>query len=175
MRRSGRVVHDGDILLTWTPDPILRGTTGTTRTHYYTAEFQAAAPLGTSGLETLADRRGLPLGTYRFRVVHPMYELTSDPFEVVPATLDAAVEMAGSDATVTLSFQNVDGYRLLDMSGAQSNQAVPIRDAALEVTITPGRMESLMTDANGQVTITGVAGQTVTIADEFGNNVTIHP
>lgn len=178
VRRSGRLVQDGEILLTWTPDPIFREA-GTPRTHYYTVEFQAATPLGTSGLESLTDRRGLPLGMYRFRVVHSGYELTSDPFEVVPATLDAAVEIVGSDATVTLSFENIDGYRLLDMSGVRSNQVVPIRNAALEVAITlapgPDRMESLATDENGRVTITNAVGATVTITDAFGNNVTITP
>ena len=135
------------------------------------SRLQAACgdPLQTAGI----------LGMYRFRVVHPGYELTSDPFEVVAATLDAAVEMSGSDATVTLSFENVNGYRLLDMSGARSNQVVPVRSAALDVTITPtagpARMESLTTDENGLVTITGVAGASVTITDAFGNEVTITP
>ena len=47
-RRSGRPVQDGEILLTWTPNPIQREA-GVPRTHYYTAEFQAVTPVGTAG------------------------------------------------------------------------------------------------------------------------------
>ena len=46
--------------------------------------------------------------------------MTSDPFEVVPATLGAAVTMSGSDAMVTLTVENPNGYRLLTMSGGDS-------------------------------------------------------
>ncbi|MCB9592276.1 MAG: neutral/alkaline non-lysosomal ceramidase N-terminal domain-containing protein [Sandaracinaceae bacterium] len=174
VRRSGRPVQDGDILLTWTPNPILRQA-GVPRTHYYTAEFQVAAPMGMSGLEAVEDRRGFPAGTYRFHVVHPNYTVNSDPFEVVPATLDAAVETSGSDATVTLSFENVNGYRLLDVRGARSNEVVPIRDAAVEVTVGMGAPMSLMTNADGQVTVPGGVGNIVIITDAFGNTVTVNP
>ncbi len=175
-RRSGRPVMDGDLLLTWTPDPILQEA-GVARTHYYTVEWQVAAPMGMPGLESLAGRRGMPLGRYRFHVVHPGYDLTSDPFEVVAATLDAAVEMAGVDANVTLSVTTPAGYRLLDMDGAISNQAVPIRSGAVEVVITPSggpaRTEMLATDESGRVTIPGAAGAMVAITDEYGNSVTL--
>ncbi|MEZ4340902.1 MAG: hypothetical protein R3B82_30125, partial [Sandaracinaceae bacterium] len=174
-RRSGRPVSDGDLLLTWTPNPILREA-GVPRTHYYTVEFQVAAPLGMAGFDTLASRRGLPEGRYRFRVTHPGYELTSDPFEVVPATLDAAVEMSGSDANVTLSFENTAGYRLLDMDGARSNGAVPLRNATLTASFGDGRPDaSLTTDANGVVTVPSAAGTTVTLTDEYQNHATISP
>lgn len=176
VRRSGRPVMDGDLLITWTPNPILQEA-GVPRTHYYTVELQVASPMGMPGLESLAGRRGMPLGRYRFRVTHPGYELTSDPFEVVPATLDAAVEMAGADARVTLSFEQPAGYRLLDMDGAQSNHAVPIRSAAIEAVVTPGsgpaRTEMLATDEDGVVTVPGAAGATVTLTDEYGNSATL--
>jgi len=179
VRRSGRPVQDGDILLTWTPNPILREE-GVPRTHYYTVEFQTAAPLGAPGLAAIEDRRGLPLGNYRFRVTHPNYEdVVSDVFEVVPATLDADVATSGSDANVTLSFEMPAGYRLLDMGGAQSNEVVPLRDAALEVRVTPSggseRIEMLTTDNDGLVSISGAVGAAVVIADAFGNTVTVNP
>ncbi|HHH31201.1 MAG TPA: hypothetical protein ENK57_23030 [Polyangiaceae bacterium] len=183
VRRSGRVVHDGDLLMTWTPDPIFREE-GVARTHYYTAEFQAAAPMGTgpldaSGLESLEGRRGLPVGRYRFHVVHSNYTVDSEPFEVVPATLTAATEASGADLAVTLTVHNENGYRLLDMSGARSNEPVPLRGAALEVTITPSggsaRTEALTTDGDGVVTIADAVGATVLITDAFGNSVTLTP
>ncbi len=173
-RRSGRLVQDGDILFTWTPNPILREE-GVPRTHYYTVEFQAAAPMGLAGFEAIEDRRGLPLGRYRFHVEHSGYSLDSDPFEVVPATLGADVSVSGADATVTLTVENPNGYRLLDMGGVRSNQAVPLRTAALEVTVGSGSAMALTTDQNGQVTIPGAAGSSVVINDAFGNTVTITP
>ncbi len=89
-RRSGRPVQDGDLILTWTPDPIEPD--GTPRVHYYTVEFQAAAPLGLPGADTVADRAGLPLGRYRFHVYGAGYDQTaggivSDPFTVEAVTL----------------------------------------------------------------------------------------
>ena len=87
-RRSGRLVQDGAIVLTWTPDPI-ENPMGGPRIHYYTVEMQAVTPMGMPGLDTLADRAGLPLGDYRFRVEGTSYELTSEPFTVQAAELDA--------------------------------------------------------------------------------------
>jgi len=173
-RRSGRLVQDGDVLLTWTPDPILREE-GVARTHYYTVEFQAAAPLGMPGLESLSARRGLPAGNYRFHVVHSNYEVTSDPFEVVPATLNATVEASGADAVVTLTFENPAGYRLLDMGGAQSNHAVPLRDAAISASLGTGPAMMLTANADGQVTVPGGAGATITLTDDYGNTATVTP
>lgn len=174
-RRSGRPVQDGDLLLTWTPDPILRGETSGPRTHYFTVEFQAAAPLGMPGLEAIEDRPGLPLGNYRFHVTHSTYELDSDPFEVVAATLQASVETSGPDATVTLGFLNENGYRLLDLGGGPSNGLVPLRSQDVEVTIGAGAPATLSTDADGRVTIAGAVGNAVTIVDRFGNSATVNP
>ncbi|MBX3268616.1 MAG: neutral/alkaline non-lysosomal ceramidase N-terminal domain-containing protein [Sandaracinaceae bacterium] len=172
-RRSGRPVQDGDLLLTWTPNPILREA-GVPRTHYYTVELQVASPLGMPGLESLPARRGFPLGRYRFRVTHRNYDVASDPFEVVPATLEASVERAGADATITLGVLNAAGYRLLDMSGARSNQLVPLRGATIVATIPGGgEPQTLTADDQGRVTVTAPAGTTVTLTDEYDNTVTV--
>lgn len=179
VRRSGRPVQDGDLLFTWTPDPILRDGGGA-RTHYYTVEFQAVTPLGAEGLDTLPDRFGLPLGNYRFHVAHSGYELDSDPFEVVPAQLTTSVAVSGSDATVTLGVENPNGYRLLDMTpGTTSNALVPLRNAEVTVTIEPPMgpttMETLTTDGDGAVSVAGAVGNTVTITDVYGNTATVNP
>lgn len=177
LRRSGRPVVDGDLILTWTPDPLMREA-GVERTHYYTVEFQAAAPMGMPGLEGIADRRGLPAGNYRFRVEGPGFELTSDAFEVVPATLTETHEAAGADLRVTVGVESGDGYRLLDLT-ARSNRFVPIREEEVVVTVEPpiglARMETLTTGADGTLTITDAATARVTVTDRFGNTVEITP
>ncbi|MEC7525196.1 MAG: neutral/alkaline non-lysosomal ceramidase N-terminal domain-containing protein [Myxococcota bacterium] len=175
VRRSGRPVMDADVILTWTPDPIMR-VAGTERTHYYTVEFQAATPMGFPGLDGLADRRGLPAGAYRFRVEGPGFELTSDPFEVVPATLSETHEAAGADLRVTVGVESTDGYRLLDLS-ARSNRFVPIREEEVTVALDgvplPG---PITTDAEGALVVpAGASATTVTVTDRFGNTVDITP
>lgn len=173
VRRSGRPVQDGDFIVTWTPDPILREA-GTERTHYYTVEFQAAAPMGMPGLTALADRTGLPLGRYRFRVEGPGYELVSDAFEVVPAELSVTSAASGGDLEVTVGFEAPTGFRLLDLE-ARSNRFVPLRDATVTVSV-DGAEETLETGADGTLTIAGGASASaITITDEFGNTATLSP
>lgn len=179
VRRSGRPVQDGDLLLTWSPDPP-PPTASTSRTHYYTVEMQVASPLGMPGLDAIADRWGMPEGNYRFRVVHSMYEVTSDPFEVVPATFEASVTTSGTAATVTLGAQNDHGFRLLSLQdGTRSNGLVPLQGSELTVTIDPGagmvRTETLTTDDAGQVTVMDAVGATVTLTDRFNNSVVVTP
>lgn len=173
-RRSGRVVQDGDLLLTWTPNPIFR-MEGTPRTHYYTVEFQVVAPLGMPGLDAIADRTGMPLGNYRFHVTHSSYELDSDPFEVVPAQLESTVETSGADATVTLGVLNENGYRLLDLGNGPSNQLVPLRSQEVSVVVGAGMPMTLSTDADGRVQVPGAVGNAVVINDSYGNTVTVNP
>lgn len=176
-RRSGRPVQDGDVILTWTPDPI-EPQAGTPRTHYYTVEFQAAAPLGLPGAETLADRAGLPLGRYRFRIDGTDYELTSDPFTVEAATLAESHETVGSDLRVTLSYPApADGFRLLTLTG-RSNAPLPVASETVHVVqhlSGGGTSESdVATDASGALTFAIASGATsVDLTDRFGNAVTI--
>lgn len=173
-RRSGRAVSDGDFILTWTPDPI-DPEEGTPRTHYYTVELQAVTPMGMPGLEALAARAGLPLGTYRFRVEGAGYELTSEPFTVEPAELAATREVAGADLQVTLSYPvPTTGYRLLDLVG-RSNGPVPLRSATLTVDV-DGTTSDIDADADGTITIAnGASASTITIQDAYGNAVTLAP
>ncbi len=177
-RRSGRLVQDADVVLTWTPDPI-EPEEGTPRTHYYTVEMQAVAPMGMPGLESLAARAGLPLGEYRFRVVGPGYDessggLLSDPFTVEAAELGATSAASGSDLQVTLTYPvPAEGYRLLDMVG-RSNGPVPLRNATLTVVV-DGASTSIDSDENGALVVPGGAGKTVTITDAYGNTVTLAP
>ena len=178
LRRSGRPVRDADLILTWTPDPIMQ-VPSSSRTHYYTVEWQAAAPMGYPGLEALADRPGLPLGNYRFRIEGPGYELTSDPFEVVAAELSMTATPAGADLGVTVGYDAPNGYRLLDLASL-SNRFVPIRSATMTVTVAtgsgPDRVETIDTDGDGNLTVTGVSGATqITIADRFGNQAIYTP
>lgn len=176
VRRSGRPVQDGDLVLTWTPDPI-EPQPGTPRTHYYTVEFQAVTPLGMPGLESLADRAGLPLGRYRFRIEGTGYELASDPFTVEPATLMETHEVSGSALNVTLRYPVArDGFRLMALTG-RSNAPVPVRNETVTVVQHTGSGDvssELTTDGDGALTVPLEAGATsIDITDRFGNAVTI--
>lgn len=173
-RRSGRLVRDGDFVMTWTPDPIRR-VAGTPRTHYYTVEFQAAAPLGMPGLGAVGDRLGLPEGRYRFRIEGPGYELASDPFTVEPASLVVTSAVAGADLTVTVGVEAPEGYRLIDFE-ARSNGLVPLRTQPITVVVDSMPAVVIDTDAAGVLTIPGAAGAaSVTIADVHLNTATFAP
>lgn len=170
-RRSGRAVQDGDMILTWTPDPI-EPVAGTPRNHYYTVEFQAVSPLGTG---PLADRAGLPLGNYRFRIDGTGYEVASDPFEVVEAELSLTSAAAGADLRVTAGYDVPYGFRLLTMNGG-SNGLVLLRGATLTAVVDGGGAQTLTADGEGVITIPGAASAaSVVVTDAFGNTATIAP
>lgn len=164
-RRSGRPVQDGDLILTWTPDPI-ESDGSTPRTHYYTVEMQAVTPLGLPGHESLSDRAGLPLGRYRFLVEGTGYTVRSEPFTVEGAELLLMAEDVGSDLRLTVQYSPpFDGYRLLDLS-ARSNGRLPVRDAPIAVIIDDGEPVDAVTDSNGVVTISGAAGARRIVVNE---------
>jgi len=172
-RRSGRIVHDGDLILTWTSDPPA-GLPDPDRVHYWTVEWQLVPPLGNAAVdeaEELAARAGLPTGDYRIRVEGPRYDLTSRVMTVEPAELDVAV--SGSEVTVT--YQAPLGFRLLDAT-VGANGVVPLRDASVDVEIgyAGGGSETrtgVALDGSGRTTLAGLTGTvaSVTVTDRFGN------
>ncbi|MCA9610972.1 MAG: neutral/alkaline non-lysosomal ceramidase N-terminal domain-containing protein, partial [Myxococcales bacterium] len=169
-RRSGRPVVDSATVMTWTPSPIQRQA-GTPRAHYFTVELQAVNPIGASD-EGLADRLGLPLGRYRFRVDGPGYELASDPFEVLPRALEATAAVDGSELRIELAVTvPAWGFRLLDLT-ATSNGRVPLRTRSVQVSVDGAPAISLATDEGGVVIVAGAAtATTVHVEDAFGNAV----
>lgn len=172
-RRSGRVVRDGDFILTWTSDPPA-GLPDPARVHYWTVEWQLVPPLGNAGVDEaaeLAARVGLPAGDYRIAVHGPHYDVTSGVMAVEPATLDVA--LAGADVTVSVT--SPLGFRLLDATTG-ANGTAPLRGAPVDIELTyaGGATETrtaVALDANGQVTLTGLTGTLtgVTVTDAYGN------
>lgn len=172
-RRSGRIVHDADFLLTWTPDPP-SGVESATRTHYWTVEWQAVPPLGNPAVleaDEITARAGLPLGDYRMRVMGPHYEVTSSVVSIEATSL--AVALSGSEITVT--YQSTSGFRLLDATTG-INGVVPVRSAPVDVEVTyagggTDTLSAVMLDASGHATLTGLTGTvaSVVVTDRFGN------
>ncbi len=112
-RRSGRLVEDGDFLLTTTPLPLERAGTQP-RTHYWSVEWQLVPPTG-AGDSALEDRVTLPLGRYRFRAQGAAYDLRSDPFRVTPVALSVTAARAGTALTLDVGYRAPAGWRLLSM------------------------------------------------------------
>jgi hypothetical protein len=175
-RRSGRAVRDGDILTGWTPDPLMGGP----RTHYWVAEWQAVAPVGSAFPDALAGRPGVPLGRYRFRVEGTGYQLDSDPFTVTAGALAVTATRMGTGLQVGVGYEARDGWRLLDQQG-NSNRRVPLRAGPVDLTLTPATgmprtLRAQMTDANGVVTVPDAMGvRSVAVTDRFGNTGTATP
>jgi neutral ceramidase len=175
VRRSGRTVRDGDLLLTYTPLPLNREGP---QTHTWAVEWQAVPWLGAEGLDELADRGSLPLGRYRFHVAGDGWTLDSDPFEVVPGGLGAVASRAGTVLTVTATLSAPKGFRLLDLE-APSNRPVPLRQQtvtiellAADVVLFSGSAE---TSDTGVVTVDRAEVTTATsvrITDSSGNTAT---
>jgi hypothetical protein len=178
-RRSGRPVADGHILLTWTPHP-LNPEVGVERVHYWTAEWQVVNWIDDPSAEPsrrLADRVGAPLGRYRFRVIGPpaagsgapLYELASDPFEVVPGTIVVSGTSSGTRVSLELGYHAPTGFRLLDpVAGA--NTRFPIRGGTVQVSIDGDAPMEVTVDAEGRASFAVPASFTeLTIRDRFGN------
>lgn len=172
-RRSGRPVEDLDLIVVWTPQPLYF--TETPRTHYWTVEWQAVAWHGAPGLDALEDRVGLPLGRYRFHVYGTGYAFQSDPFEVVPGTIDVAARREGAAIAIDARFQPREGWRLLRMEGL-SNRDVPVEAGPLSIEIQHGAdapeiIEAPLTGPGvASVTPSGTGTITrVVVRDRFGN------
>jgi neutral ceramidase len=177
VRASGRAVEDGDFVLTWTPDPQPSPAPGSPpRVHYWTVQWQTVPALGQAGLTSLADRLALPLGRYRFVVDVPegaghlgtTEYMLSREFEVAPAELDIAVSRGGGNATITVSAQAADGFRLLELSPGGASRPVPLRGAAVTVELPDGSSLAVTLDAEGRATFAAPAGS-ITVTDAAGN------
>jgi hypothetical protein len=176
-RRSGRTVSDGDLLLYYTPDPIVRGSGP--QTHVWVVEWQAVPWLGEPGLDTLDLRAAVPLGKYRFHVVGKSWTLDSQAFTVVPGGLGGSADRVGSAVSGTITLDAPKGWRLLDMS-LPSNRPVPYANQALTLVFTSGGIQvatgTATSDATGQWALTNPATQNadhVTLTDAHGNSVTL--
>lgn len=168
-RRSGRIVEDRDLLVVWTPLPLLYG--GEPRTHYWTIEWQAV------GWEhgDLAERAGLPLGRYRFHVEGTGYTIDSEPFEVVAGPLDVRARVEGAEIVVDALHQPREGWRLLDLEGP-ADRDVPVRAGPLEVVLAQegGGSETITAtlEAPGRARVTpSGSGRVVSVVvrDRYGN------
>jgi neutral ceramidase len=171
-RRSGRVLDDGELVLSYTPSPLQR--TGP-QTHIWVVEWQAVPWLGAPGLDTLDARGGVPLGRYRFHVEGNGWTLDSAPFEVVPGGLAVLQpQRAGGNVRATATWHAPSGWRLMHMA-MPSNRPVPLASQPVTVALlgAGGAVLSstqVTTDGNGvaQVTDNALAEQ-VRITDRFGN------
>ncbi len=183
LRRSGRAVEDGEILIAYTPQP-LRRVAGEAQTHYWTAEWQAVpwigcqeGPTACDGLDAFA---GVPLGNYRFHVVGDDFSITSDPFEVVQAPLFVTASRASNDIAIAVAVAAPKGYRFLD-ANVPSNTPVPIRAGTFDVTMTQNGGPDLsfpdqVIGSDGVLHVDAGADAadvlTVTITDTWGNTQT---
>jgi neutral ceramidase len=170
-RRSGRPVQDGDLLVAWTPDPL---TGAAARTHYWTVEWQAVAPVGSAYPDALSGRPGVALGRYRFHVEGTGYRVDSDPFTVTAGALAVTATRMGTSLQVNVGYEARTGWRLLDFQ-TDSNRRVPVRSSPVDLTLTTmaGATRTLraqMTDASGVVTVPMAADvRTVAVTDRHGN------
>lgn len=169
-RRSGRPVQDLDVILTYTPEP-LQPEPGESQTHRWAVEWQAVTPWGTPGLDEVADRFGVPTGTYRFHVEAGGYALDSDPFEVTPATIEVEATHAGGTLSGTAMFHADEGWRLIHPR-MPSNQPVPANGTVTLNIDRAGTVETVETtlDASGAFSVATAGGITsVELVDRFAN------
>ncbi|MCA9688704.1 MAG: hypothetical protein KC636_03795 [Myxococcales bacterium] len=149
-RRSGRVVEDWDLILVWTPLPLREQ--DDPRTHYWSLEWQAVSWTG-----GLAERAAAPLGRYRFRVEGTGYSIASEPFEVVPAPLVVAATVDGSDLSISVGVEPLEGWRLLRMEGIM-NRYVPLEGGPFTVELHRGAEVEAIPDVSpvgpGQLRVT---------------------
>ncbi len=179
-RRSGRPVHDEDLLLIHTPDPLVRVGTAP-RTHYWVAEWQAVVPVGDAALPAVADRAGLPLGRYRFHVAGTGYTLDSAPFEVVAATLTGTAARTGTTVDLSaLSYPAVaKAFRMIDAHTAPG-AVTRLRAGDLRVQLFNGAAalgtEHVVPVVDGAASLTDAdvaMATSLSIRDRFDNAVTL--
>ena len=177
-RRSGRIVEDQEIVLSYTPEPLVR-VTGQAQTHVWAVEWQAVPWLGAANLDSYDTRAGVPLGNYRFHVDGKNWSLDSQPFAVVAGGLEATAAATTVNGTsITVSIEAPLGWRALD-DVLPSNRPVPVRNQAVTVTFlaadgtTVLATETGTTDGDGTVVVDGGNAATnalsVSVVDSFGN------
>lgn len=170
-RRSGRPVIDQDVMLFHTPDPLIRDTPSDPRTHRWAVEWQAVTWWGSPN-DDVEDRFGVPLGRYRFRVEGEGYSLTSNAWDVQPATMTLDAAAAGGQFAGTATFHAPNGWRLLHRT-IRSNTPIPA-NGTLTFTFTIPDVEPVEvegeTSAEGAFDVAIPAGATnVVVTDRFGN------
>ena len=166
-----------DFLLSHTPYPLKPSED--LQTHTYWVGWQ---PVG-----HMLDRAGLPLGTYRLHVygqratsgssypfVTEPYEIESEPFEVVPATIEIAA--SGSDLWLSLP-AHPRGFRLIGLGGSSTgDNPLPQHAATVTWTLDDGsqQVDDLVGVADGHRTwLAGAvpAGAvSVEVADMYDNS-----
>jgi len=180
VRRSGRPVLDQDLLLIHTPDPLIPGRDDPPRTHRYLAEWQAVTPWSADleGVDdSVAARAGLPLGRYRIHVEGTGYEVTSDPIEVVAATLLLEAELDGTSFSGTARYDATGGFRLVHET-LPSNLPVPVRGSGELEVVTADGTETLSASfaEDGSFEVTVPEGVTsIVVRDAWGNAATFTP
>lgn len=178
---AGRIISEDmqDIALAWTPCPYFPATVA--QTHYWWAVWQAVGHTGA--------RVDLPEGTYRLHVTGKAfsgndtefpwdthtYEVTSDPFEVVPAHI--TVTRDTNRGGVWLSMRGpAEGYRMIDLDG-DSEGDNPVRGDLSVTWVTSEGGETTETVAapapeSRRTLLTAPAGETllsVSVTDAYGN------
>lgn len=156
VRRSGREVRDGDLLVTWTPLPLQRSG-AEPQTHYWAVEWQAVPSWGDAALDALDDRLGLATGRYRFSVEGTGYRVASRAFEVAPATLRVTATVTGDRASLVVTAQSVEGWRLLSPR-SRPGEALPLPGGSVRVEAvrddgTRRIVERVEVDASGRAVV----------------------
>jgi neutral ceramidase len=176
VRKSGRPIEDGELVLAYTPQPLQRSGP---QTHYWTVEWQAVPWLGTANRDALDDRAGLAIGTYRFHVAGNGWTLDSAPFDVVEGGLSAIAERTGGQIRTTVRMYAPTGWRLLDMD-LTSNQPVPVRSQLVTIEVRDAgngilSTSNASTDASGVIDVAdpGSSATSVQVTDRFGNTTTV--
>jgi hypothetical protein len=179
-RRSGRSVSDADVLLYYAPVPLIR--TATPQEHVWAVEWQPVPWTGSGGaLDELDHRGAVPLGQYRFHVVGDGWELSSDPFDVVAATLVVTGSRVGTEIRAELSLHAPRGYRLLALDNP-SNRPVRVKNNPVTVIGRAAGGAALGPPRTGTTSATGVVAVdfganavdvvSIDVTDSFGNTGT---
>jgi hypothetical protein len=175
-RRSGRPLDDAELVLAYTPQPLQRSGP---QTHYWVVEWQAVPWLGEANRDTLDDRGGVPLATYRFHVEGKGWTLDSAPFTVVEGGLSALATRASGQIRTTVRWSAPLGWRLLDMN-MPSNQPVPVRSQSVTIEVRDSSNAVLdtvtaNTDGSGVISVTdpGSSATNVNVTDRFGNSTVV--
>jgi neutral ceramidase len=164
-----------DILITLTSDPLYPFDDA--QTHVWWVAWQA--------VDHVQDRAGLPEGMYRLHVYGRTYaggaeqwpwptedyELTSDPFEVIPAEVSIGL---GEDTVTAWIEGPAFGYRLIDVEGSSQGHN-PLHGATLSWILEDGSVEvsSESGSSAGGVTTFSVSppadAVSVEVTDQYGN------